>query len=758
VTLVTTACAALSAVAFGTVPASAAPASKATAATKSVTYLGRQFTVPAAWPIVDLAKARSACVRFDQHAVYLGTPGTQQDCPAHAMGRTEAVLIEPAAVSNAPAKTVENSTERDFTATASGMKVTVTYNGDRALAQSILGSAALPAASADTATARVAAPKAAAPDAAHQGAVQPATIADGSTDFTGLGFDACAAPSAGAMSAWKAASPYSAVGVYFGGATRTCSQPNLTAGWVSQQAAAGWRFLMLYPGLQAPGNSCGCATFSTASQGSDAADDAADIAASLGFPAGSTLTYDMESYSSGSALPLAFEAAWTNELHARGYRSGVYGSMGSTIGDLVNNYSSSAMPDIIDFANPNGSSNLSDPAIPSGDWADHQRVHQYTGGHTETYGSVQIDIDADSFDVQLGSPTPSRLVGSQGLAPNSGNGFTAAWVGRDSNESLWLATGSNAQLATAGDPYAFGVAAGTTPSIATLSNGTWVAAWQGRDANNSLWIATGNGLNITAYGDPYALGVAPNTSPSIVALPGNNWEVAWQGKDQYKSLWLATGSGAQINAKNNPGYLGVADNSSPSLAALPNGGYEVAWQGRDAQNTLWVASGTGISLPSAADPYALGVAAGTSPSLATLPNGSFEVAWQGRDSNNSLWLASGTGTSIAAKGEPYALGVAAGTSPSLAILPNGSFEVAWHGRDSNNSLWLATGTGAVINSKGYPYALGIADGHSPALVALPDGDFEAMWKGRDANGNLWVARGNNMNIFTSGAPGALGVL
>src|SRR5205823_11660912 len=80
--------------------------------------------------------------------------------------------------------------------------------------------------------------------------------------FTGLGFDACSAPSTTTMSAWSA-SPYRAIGVYIGGVNRGCSQPNLTSTWVSTEIAAGWGLIPIYVGLQAPSNGCGCAAISS---------------------------------------------------------------------------------------------------------------------------------------------------------------------------------------------------------------------------------------------------------------------------------------------------------------------------------------------------------------------------------------------------------------------------------------------------------------------------------------------------------------
>src|SRR6266568_1891950 len=64
-------------------------------ATKQVTYHGYKVEVPTSWPVVDLARNPSACVRFDVHAVYLGHPGADPSCPAKLVGRTEALLVEP---------------------------------------------------------------------------------------------------------------------------------------------------------------------------------------------------------------------------------------------------------------------------------------------------------------------------------------------------------------------------------------------------------------------------------------------------------------------------------------------------------------------------------------------------------------------------------------------------------------------------------------------------------------------------------------
>ncbi|TDB82850.1 DUF1906 domain-containing protein [Actinomadura sp. KC216] len=59
-------------------------------------YRGLRLTVPAGWEVHDLERDPSRCVRYDRHAVYLGRPGPQPDCPARLVGRTEAIHLQPA--------------------------------------------------------------------------------------------------------------------------------------------------------------------------------------------------------------------------------------------------------------------------------------------------------------------------------------------------------------------------------------------------------------------------------------------------------------------------------------------------------------------------------------------------------------------------------------------------------------------------------------------------------------------------------------
>ncbi|MFD2414758.1 glycoside hydrolase domain-containing protein [Amycolatopsis pigmentata] len=388
-------------------------ASGATSGEQRVSYLGLDFTVPADWPVISLTDNAAACVRFDRHAVYLGTPSHQQDCPANLIGRTEALLVAPAAASTATS--TDNPIAHQITATSPGVSITVVYGSDRALAAGIVTSAGLPAPTV----------QATAPPTPRSGTFTPNTTAStlpaSVTNGSGEGFDTCTAPSSATMSAWLGT--YTNVGIYLGGSDMACAQPNLTTSWVSSQAAAGWHFEPLYVGPQAAFNEL----TAPSSQGVAAADDAVTQASNLGFGLGNVLYYDMEGYSpeqSGAAL--AFEAAWNSELHKLGYWAGIYGSGSSTLADLVANYGNSATPDVVVDAKWDGTDDTTLPSLPSTAWSNHQRVHQYSGGVTDTHGGYSLSIDKNALDVShagtASTPVtsgytpdgPSRLLDTRG--------------------------------------------------------------------------------------------------------------------------------------------------------------------------------------------------------------------------------------------------------------------------------------------------------------------------------------------------------
>jgi hypothetical protein len=392
--------------------AGAAPGSVASTASdglQAVRYGGVEVRVPAGWPVVDLTRSRTGCVRLDRNAVYLGDPEISS-CPAHLVGSAQAVQIAfvpavPGARSHgrnahglAWARSGAQGTPGTLQVPGDRQHAAVTMNGadDDATTQAVLDSVR----HVDTASAPVRLTPAAA-------------TATPSNYTTGGGFDACTAPSVATMQKWLA-SPYRTVGVYVGGINRACSQANLTASWVTQVSGLGWSFIPTYVGRQAP---CWSRTGSkidpaqASSQGTAAASDAVTQMSALGLGPGNPVYYDMEGYSlSNSSCVSAvatFMNSWTARLHVLGYTSGFYSSAGSGIQTMIDKSSDPTyhLPDDIWFAHWDGVNKVyGDAYVPDSMWANHHRIKQYRGGHNETWDGVTINIDSDAVD---GSTAPS---------------------------------------------------------------------------------------------------------------------------------------------------------------------------------------------------------------------------------------------------------------------------------------------------------------------------------------------------------------
>lgn len=395
------------------------------AKTKLVRYHGVQVKVPAGWPVFHVSASSTVCVRFSRHAVYLGNPGSRENCPMQPAGRTEAILISPATktstvdgrgvlapVSTAAAARAGGSMAR-VNDTQHHVVITATWNRNRGTIRRALNLRSLRPATRATNGHAPAPGKVKVrirPHAISRTTSVTAPATPGAV-YTGLGFDACQAPSATQLAAWGLSSPYAAVGIYIGGADIACSQPNLNASWVSAESASGWHMIPIYVGLQAPVTTCPrCTVIVTAqatTEGTAAAQDAVAQAQSLGIGTGNPIYFDMEGYkrtAAVSAAVLAFLQAWTQQLHLSGYLSGVYSSGSSGITDLASEVGTGYLePDDIWDADWNSSStyvpaNADDPYLPSTAWADNQRLIQYYGSHNVTYGGTKLSIDSDYID------------------------------------------------------------------------------------------------------------------------------------------------------------------------------------------------------------------------------------------------------------------------------------------------------------------------------------------------------------------------
>ncbi len=682
-------------VSFGVAsPAGGAPAFR------TISYLGEQLRVPAAWHVHDLIADPSTCVRLDVPAVYKGRLGQQPQCPAHAVGVTDAIHLEPLAgrsmppalhrtsiggqqvlVNSAAAQQVSHRVVAAFP--EGGVLATISFGSDATVAQQVLTSFTLVPASA--------------PHAPQISAPAAATVAVGPVIHTGKGFDACTAPSESDMNAWRA-SPYRAVGVYIGGLNRACDQPNLTATWVQNEIAAGWNLIPLYVGLQA---SCvldrnageQITHAQAASQGTAAGTDAADQAAALGMRAGSPVYFDMEAWDTGNSAcnadVVTFIRAWTNKLHSRGFESGMYGSAGAGMAQVIAPlYGTSGAPGYVDFAEWDGNANTTSAYIPTSAWPGQRRIKQYNGNVTETWGGVTINIDRDySNGLVVGNQQPAitKISPTESAVGTPVTIMGQGFVAGETTVKFGGIASRHVSVASANQLTAYVPANSITTVDIRVSTSVGTTAVTSADrftyrpliaiavdsATSGYWLTTpaGNVYNFNAPSHGSLAGRAlPAPIVGMAAAPGGGyWLVTskgnvydfhapWYGSLAGRALpapivgiaaapgggyWLVTSKGNVYNF-NAPWYGSMAGKALPApivgIAAAPGGGY---WLTTGKGNVLqfhapWYGSKAGVTLPAPV----VGIAAGPSGGywLATSKGNvyQFNVPWYGSSSGTSL--------------------------------------------------------------------------------------------------------------------------
>jgi hypothetical protein len=729
--------------------------------------------VPASWPVFDLTLDPSVCPRLDRHAVYLGTPGPDPSCPADAMGgKTEAVQLEPV---NPGGPDVHAATRRTTVVSSTGagaggsstvawtnpdspithtiidvlpaadVEVSLSYGTDQALIRAIESSIritgqaarAAQAATAQAATAQARLPEAQIPQAQAQGLYQ------------GAGFDSCAAPSTTTMKHWLQ-SPYRAVGIYIGGINRGCAQANLTASWISAIQRQGWHYFPFYAGLQA---SCVDAfgdapiiTSQAAQEGTAAANDAAQQARDLGIPAGTPIIYDMEAYGNCNGQVITFLSAWDSELQSDGYQPGVYESF-SNIGALVAAAGQMVEPDVIHYADWDGAATTSSSYMPAAMWTDHQRLHQYRGGHNETWGGSTLNIDNDQLDVYLGGQASSQPAPQPYPPPDSPPFpfpfpplFRIALGLNSDGRAEWFAVGASGTLLHAYQAPAKASGWSSTRSVgdspADLASnpavapdqagrltvyvldrgGAVVHAWQQLGQPNGWhWGgAIGTGSPGPATGDPAAIREPGGAVSVFVTDKNGTVQLTSEQAPDDDAAWTAWTS------------VGGSCASSPVAYAAPGGTVEVFCITR--QGTLasaadssagwqpWQPVGTLTGLTGV--PAAAALPGGQTEVLAETTAGALDVAWQSEP--GAGWqTVGGPPDTMQVRAAPAVAGWPGGALAVFSELSNGQigYSVQQSAGSATWTNWTPLGQTAV----GVPAAWTSASG-TPAAAIL-DGSY-----------------------------------
>ncbi len=267
----------------------------------------------------------------------------------------------------------------------------------------------------------------------------------------GQGFDACYLPSLSKMQTWWNASPYSFFGLYLGGIHFASFCTKADASWVQAAHAQGWSFIPTWVGPQAP-----CSGYKHVisydlavayQQGRYEAQAASAAAATVGLTnyglGGTVIYYDMETF--GGASPecrqaaAAFMNGWTERLGELGNLAGGYGARSSYVTDWADVehvpqdvWAASWYADGYDpYASVNGISWL------VGLWTNHQRIRQYAGDVSNTWGGVSLAIDINVADGMVAMP-PSKSIGNT-VGKNSPLIEDTGWLSSDRG---WLVMGN----------------------------------------------------------------------------------------------------------------------------------------------------------------------------------------------------------------------------------------------------------------------------------------------------------------------------
>jgi uncharacterized protein with FMN-binding domain len=263
-----------------------------------------------------------------------------------------------------------------------------------------------------------------------------------------------------------------------------------------------------------------------------------------------------------------------------------------------------------------------------------------------------------------------------------------------------------------------GMMAGTSPSVALLTDGSYEAAFEANNDNLAL-SHLGGSTSVTT------LGMDRGTGPAIAALPGGGWVTAFQ--DNANVLYIYNSQGAKINTG-----LGMDPGTSPAIAVQPSGAYRVVFEANNSNLAGYNSSGSNYTTT-------VGLKAGTSPAIAAEPDGSYEVAAEANTSN-LVTVHLGTGYSV----NTTTLGMDSGTSPAVAVQTDNSFKVVF--QDNDNVL-------AGYNSSGsnYTTTVGMKPGTSPSITTEPDGTYEIAAEANTSNlATIHLGTGYTVNTTTLG--------
>jgi len=232
--------------------------------------------------------------------------------------------------------------------------------------------------------------------------------------------------------------------------------------------------------------------------------------------------------------------------------------------DLQALTTTTSAPDDVWIADWDGDASVfGDPYVSDALWTNHQRIHQFGGGHDETYGGVTLDIDSDALDaavvgaggqvqpVPAPTPAPTPTPTPSPSSPSAAGSVTTS----DGQATVsWQAGAFTQPVVVSLDP--------SLPSqpVPGYGSGGYGVALQVQ--------ATGTSAPAAAAADPLTIQFAPQSAADLAPVSSSTG-ATWKALPELVGNLLPVGVSAGY-AKEPDGSIEIETRSAGRFALLPD--------------------------------------------------------------------------------------------------------------------------------------------------------------------------------------------
>jgi Ca2+-binding RTX toxin-like protein len=287
-----------------------------------------------------------------------------------------------------------------------------------------------------------------------------------------------------------------------------------------------------------------------------------------------------------------------------------------------------------------------------------------------------------------------------------------------------------------------------SPTIATLSDGSFVVSWMSWDQDGSGWgiyaqrydssgVKSGGEFPVTTHT------AGAQSAPKVTALSNGGFVVTWMSEQDGSGFGIYAqcfdSSGAKTGAEFLVNSTTLNDQFNPSITALSDGGFAVTWMSRNAAGDQWHVYAK-IYDPSGAvavDEFRVNdtTAGGMYPAIASLKDGGFVITWDAPGSDGNDIRAQRYDDSGNKVGSEFVANSTTANnqySSSVTGLSDGGYVITWQSQEQDGSdLGIYAqrygADGVAIGDEFLVNTVTQGSQENPSITALSDGGFVISW-------------------------------